>query len=143
MKLNKEFFKGMNPSTQNKIAELTAETDAITANIDAEETKKEKKTPDIFCYEVTEQVTKIKEFNASDLPLFFSSPRYSSGTVLYKVSVKKGKLQVQQLLTWNDSLKTSFNSAKVDDAFESVNTQVTQEAWNTQLEYLFKTISDD
>lgn len=133
----------MNPSTQNKIAELTAETDAITAKIDAEETKKEKKATDVFCYEVTEQVTKIKEFNASDLPLFFSSPRYSSGTVLYKVSVKKGKLQVQQLLTWNDSLKTSFNSAKVDDAFESVNTQVTQEEWNTQLEYLFKTISDD
>jgi hypothetical protein len=141
--LNKEFFKGMNPNTQNKIAKLTAETDAITAKIDAEETKKEKKATDVFCYEVTEQVTRIKEFNASDLPLFFSSPRFSTAKVLFKVAVKEGKLQVQQLLTWNDTLKTSFTSAKVDEAFESVNTQVTQEDWNAQLEYLFKTISDE
>ena len=104
--------------------------------------------PQTFSYEVKEEVTTIKEFNAKDLPLYFKDTHtYNWYKQYFKVSIKNGKLNIDKITTitgsHNEVLQYSFGSAKMDEAFHKENIKITEEIWNELKINLVKYINNE
>ena len=157
--IDKEFFKGFDPNRlQNEIAELTAETDAITAKIDAEETKKEidKKiskltTVDEWFKDIAEPIEKKKQeidqklfaldgIMYEDLPVY-KKRESMTATHIVKIRNKQGRIEVDKL-TIDNYGRVDFNPSKIKYISEDY-TDCDSSVWNEGLEDLFKYLSDD
>jgi len=88
-------------------------------------------------FEVSEMHTTIKEYNASDLPVYFvwdkgASPWY------YRVRNVGGKIVADQLKDTYEGLDYSFST--ISSAFSSTNKPITEDAWRNVMHRFVKQI---
>ena len=89
-------------------------------------------------FEVKEQTTVIKEYNASDLPAYFKwdaghNPWY------FRVMVRDGKIVSHLLKETYEGLELTYTT--ITSAFDKSNTPIDEDAWRNQMHKFIKQIS--
>jgi len=80
--------------------------------------------------------SKIKDFNALDLPLYF---KHNVMDWYYRVRVKNGKVDVSKIITGKHYF---FGTSDLQNAFDKDNIEVNQKDWNEAIHNIFNKISD-
>ena len=137
---------------EEQIKVLTAETDAITAKIDAEETEKEtQKKFNKWFKDIAEPIEKKKKeidqklfaldgIMYEDLPVY-KKMESMTATHIVKIRNKQGRIEVDKL-TIDNYGRVDFYPIKIKYISEDY-TDCESSVWNEGLEDLFKYLSDD
>ncbi len=113
------------------------------ASIKTHKTMSKKHVPDTFVFEVEETTTRLKEFKSSDLPLYFrDTEKYSTYTIYYKASIKKGRLHLENIHynSYNGEEKYSYGASNIEDVFHDRCESIEEYRWELALEELLKYI---
>ena len=114
---------------------------AISDIVDAQETAKEEAAK-VYEVEVEERITTIKQFNGSDLPLYF---QWLGGTKtwLYKVYVKDGRLKADKIVYSHADKEIEYTNVQPTSCFKEDHIPVEACVWNEALELIYNKVKDD
>ncbi|QDP48002.1 MAG: hypothetical protein Tp1124DCM108671_37 [Prokaryotic dsDNA virus sp.] len=90
-------------------------------------------------FKVTQQVSTIKEYKHSDLPVYFKW-NVEHTNWYYRARVKEGKLTADVLQENIDGIAYSF--VTIDSVFNKDNIQVTKDEWRNAMHKFIKQIRD-
>ena len=98
-----------------------------------------KQIPDTFVFEVEETTTRLKEFQSSDLPLFFrDTEKYSTFTIYYKASIKNGRLHLENIHynSYEGKDSYSYGKSNMEEVFHDRCVSIDAETWGMAVDNL-------